>query len=101
MHHSMQLWVWELSTTALVQPSTDPAFMLRLSGAARISSFAVMHRQSWIPIEAWLCRWGRTLSMNAALCEELGSDGAFPSPAQVPQELESHKLARSVSHHAY
>ncbi len=39
-----------------------------------------------------VCRWGRTISMNAALCKEIGS-GAFPTPRQVleagPEALQS------------
>lgn len=31
---------------------------------------------------AVVCRWGRTLKMNAALCHHVGS-GAFPTPEQI------------------
>ena len=40
----------------------------------------------------FLRSWGRTISMNAALCREIG-DGAFPTPRQVldagPEALQS------------
>ncbi|EIE22161.1 DNA glycosylase [Coccomyxa subellipsoidea C-169] len=64
------------------------AALQRMHAEAKAASFGHMFRSPTLwedmvkSITLCNCGWGRTISMNAALCSEIGG-GAFPTPAQV------------------
>jgi 3-methyladenine DNA glycosylase/8-oxoguanine DNA glycosylase len=73
----------------LDKDTADVAAFHKLQPTAAIEGFGRLFRSPtmWEDMVKSIllcnCGWGRTLTMNKALCTEVGTEGAFPTPQQV------------------